>query len=81
MKVDLHNFSLEEAKEELCYFFDECKEKMESSIEIVHGSKHGTAIRDYVRSDRFLNDLAKIGHKISSKIFKDEGASIFHIIT
>ena len=64
MKLVLHNHSLEEAKEEICYTFDECKAKMESQIEITHGHKHGTAIRDYLRSERFLNDIAKIGHII-----------------
>jgi hypothetical protein len=79
MKLDLHNFSLEDAKEEICYSLDECREKMEGTLEIVHGHKHGTAIRDYIRSDRFLNDIAKIGHKIASKNFTDAGASIFRL--
>ena len=79
MKLDLHNFSLEEEKEELCLSFDECRENMDGRLEIVHGYKHGTAIRDYIRSDRFLNDIAKVGHAIISANFTDAGASIFQL--
>ena len=56
MKIDLHNHSLEEAKEELCYSLEECRIQRDNVLEIIHGHKHGTSIRDYIRSDKFLND-------------------------
>ena len=52
---------------------------MDNRLKVVHGYKRDTAIRDYVRSDRFLNYVAKIGHNIVSKNFTDAGASIFQI--
>ena len=79
MKIDLHKHSLEEAKEELCYSLEECRIQMDIILEIIHGHKHGTSIRDYVRSDKFLNDTAKLGHFITSKNFSDDGMSIFQI--
>ncbi len=79
MKINLHNHSLEEAKEELCYSLEECRIQADNTLEIIHGHKHGTAIRDYLRSDKFLNDTAKLGHFITSKNFSDDGMSIFQI--
>ena len=79
MKINLHNHSLEEAKEELCYSLEECRIQADNTLEIIHGHKHGAAIRDYIRSDKFLNDTAKLGHFITSKNFSDDGMSIFQI--
>ena len=79
MKINLHNHSLEEAKEELCYSLEECRIQVDSTLEVIHGHKHGTAIRDYIRSDKFLSDTAKLGHFVTSKNFSDDGMSIFQI--
>ena len=79
MNLDLHEHSLEEAKEAICYSLEECKVVMDSTLEIVHGHKHGTAIRDYLRSDRFLDDITKIGLVMASKNFSDEWRSIFQL--
>lgn len=79
MKIDLHNHSLEEVKEAICYSLEECQIQMDSTLEIIHGHKHGTAIRDYIRSNRFLNDTAKLGHAINSKNFSDDGKTRFQI--
>ena len=79
MIINLHNHSLEEAKEELCYSLEECRIQADNTLEIIHGHKHGTSIRDYIRSDKFLNDTAKLGHFITSKNFTDDGMSIFQI--
>lgn len=79
MKIDLHNHSLEEAKEEICYSLEECRINMDITLEITHGYKHGTAIRDYIRSNRFLSDSAKLGHDIISKNFNDDWKTSFKI--
>jgi len=79
MKIDLHNHSLEETKEEICYSLEECQIQMDSTLEIIHGHKHGTAIRDYIRSNRFLNDTAKLGHVINSENFNDNGKTTFQL--
>ena len=79
MKINLHSHSLEEAKEELCYSLEECRIQADNTLEIIHGHKHGTSIRDYIRSDKFLNDTEKLGHIITSKNFSDDGMSIFQI--
>ena len=77
MKLDLHKHRFEEAQEVICFSLEECKVARDNTLEIVHGYKHGTAIRDYIRSDNFLNDITKIGLVMTSKNFTDEWRSIF----
>ena len=79
MNLDFHEHSLEEAKEAICYSLEECKVIMDETLEINHGHKHGTAIRDYIRSDDFLNDIAQIGILLTSKNFTDDWRSIIQL--
>ena len=65
MNLDLHEHSLEEAREAICYSLEECKVIRDTTLEIKHGYKHGTAIREYIRSDRFMNDIARLGFSIT----------------
>ena len=79
MILDVHNHSLEEAIEAILYKFDECKECSDNSLQIIHGHKHGTAIKDYIRSSGFILEVAKMGNKIIEKNFSEEGRTIFKI--
>ena len=79
MKINLHNHSLEEAKERICYAMDECIEANDPTLEIVHGHKHGSVIRDYVRSERLSNDVSKIGHVVLSKKTSVKGSTILRL--
>ena len=78
MEINLHNHPLEDAKEAICYALEGCIAERDSSLIIIHGHKHGTAIRAYIRSDQLLKDVSKIGITISSKNFKDDGKSILY---
>lgn len=79
MKLDVHNLFLKDAIDEIMYKFDECKELGDSVLEIIHGHKHGTRIKNYIRSDGFFNEVFRNGHEIVSKSFSDAGKTIFHI--
>ncbi len=79
VKFDVHGLFLRDAIEEILIKFDECVELGDTSLEIVHGHKSGTAIRDYLRSNGFLNDVIRNGHKIVSKNCSDKGATIFQL--
>ncbi len=79
MKLNVHNLFLKDALDEIMVKLDECKELGDTILEIIHGYKHGTKIKDYLRSDGFLTDLARNGHKITSKDFSDKGVSIFQL--
>ena len=59
--------------------FDECAELGDNSLEIVHGYKHGSAIRAYIRSQGFLKDAFRNGHEIVGKNFSDKGATKFQL--
>ncbi|MFX1569002.1 MAG: Smr/MutS family protein [Promethearchaeota archaeon] len=79
MKLDVHNLFLKDAIDEILIKFDECKEIGDNVLEIIHGHKHGTRIRDYIRSDGFVSDASQNGHTIIGKNFSDDGITIFHL--
>ena len=79
MILDVHNHSLEEAIEAILYKFDECKECRDNSLQIIHGHKHGTVIKDYVRSSGFILEVAKMGNEIIESSFSQEGVTIFKL--
>ncbi len=79
MKLDVHKLFLKDAIDEIMFKFDECKEIGDNMLEIIHGHKHGTRIRDHIRSDIFLNDANQNGHIIISKDFSDNGVTIFQL--
>ena len=79
VKFDVHNLYLRDAIDEILIKFDECVELGDNSLEIVHGHKHGTAIRDYIRTDVFLKEATRNGHTIVAKNFSDKGATIFQL--
>ena len=79
MILDVHKLSLEEAIEEILYKFDECKEFRDDSLQIIHGHKHGTVIKDHVRSNGFILELAKTGNEIIERSFSQEGVTILKL--
>ena len=79
MILDVHNHTLEEAVEEILYKFDECQECRDDSLQIIHGHKHGTVIKDYIRSSGFILKVAKIRIQIIEKNFSENGRTIFRI--
>ena len=79
MELNVHNHSLEEAVEAILYKFEECKECRDNSLKVIHGHKHGTVIKDYIRSSRFILEVAKMGNEVIEKNFSEEGRTIFKI--
>jgi len=79
MKLNVHKLFLDDAIEEIMIKFDECVELGDKSLEIIHGQKHGTRIKDYIRSNGFLKEVARNGYEIISKNFSDGGVTIFQL--
>lgn len=79
MILDVHKLSLNEAIDEILYKFDECKDCGEDTLQIIHGHKHGTIIRDCIRSNGFISEMAKNGNEFVNKSFSQEGVSIFKL--
>ena len=79
MKLNVHGLLLEEAIEQIMMKFYECVELDDESLEIIHGYKHGTSIKDRIRSESFLNESARSGFKIINKNNSDPGVTIFQL--
>ena len=79
MKIDLHELTLNEAIDEIFYNLYECCELGVNKIEIVHGYKHGTRIKDYIQSGGLLNEATKRGYKVSDMDCSDQGMTILHL--
>ncbi len=80
MELNVHKLTVEEAKEEIMFKFDECVEIGDNSLKIIHGHKHGTRIKDNIRSNIFLKEAARNGIEIINKNFSDAGVTIFQFV-
>jgi len=64
LECDLHGRELSEAIIEVFHALEECAVNEDKSLEIVHGYYHGTVLRNYFRSKRFLQKASKEGYNI-----------------
>ena len=80
MKIDLHGYELWEAVEELIQTIEECKIKGDCELEVVHGYKHGQVLKNYLRSEGFIMEMGREGHKLKKNYGSNPGTSKFEII-
>ena len=80
MEIDLHGLELWEALEEIVYKLEECQEKGIQEITLIHGFHKGQVLKNYIRSEGFLKDMAKDGFKLKNKDNPNSGISSFIII-
>ncbi len=64
LECDLHGFELSEAIIEVFHALEECVVNEDKFLEIVHGYYHGTVLRNYFRSKRFLQGATREGYKL-----------------
>ena len=64
LECDLHGCELSEAIIEVFQALEECAVNEDKILEIVHGYYHGTVLRNYFRSKRFLQEAAKEGYNL-----------------
>ncbi len=79
MKVDLHGHELLDAKDEILLILEECVLNGDFLLELVHGYKQGQVLKNYIRSDRFIREMAREGYILARKQDKNPGVSIFEI--
>ena len=79
MILNVHNLYLKDAIDEILYKFDECKECGDDTLQIIHGHKHGTTIKDYIRTSGFILEMAKNGNEVIESSFSKEGETIFKL--
>ena len=78
LECDLHGCELSEAKIEVFHALEECAINEDKILEIVHGYYHGTVLRNYFRSKRFLQEAAREGYKL--RFVKSPNPGITRII-
>ena len=81
MKINLHGFSLDDALDEISYKLEECREIGDFILEIIHGYKHGTKIKDYLMLDLFLKEFSHRGYYLSLRNISNKGTTIFELKT
>ncbi len=79
MILNVHKLTLNEATDEIMIKFYECMELGDFALEVIHGYKHGTRIKDYIRSNGFVKEATRNGYEIVSKNFTDKGVTIFQL--
>lgn len=79
MILDVHNLYLKDAVDEILYKFDDCKECGDDTLQVIHGHKHGSTIKDHIRSSDFLLEMAKYGNEVIERSFSQEGVTIFKL--
>lgn len=80
MKIDLHGLELIGAKEELALQLEECQVMGVKEVIIIHGYQHGQILKNYIRSERFLEEMRKEGLKLKRKRFVNLGETAFYLL-
>lgn len=79
MKINLHEHTLEQAKIRIFNDLAQCWKSRDSEIEIVHGHIHGTVLKDYIESVKFLNEADENGFILVKRKDPNPGSSKFHL--
>jgi Smr domain len=80
MKIDLHGKTKEEA---MYLIFQELRRSWstnDATIEIVHGHKHGTVLKNYIESSIFIQDCDDEGLYLNRVTDNNPGSSKFKLI-
>ena len=64
LECDLHGYELSDAIIEVFHALEECAVNEDINLEIVHGYYHGTVLRNYFRSQRFLQEATREGYRL-----------------
>lgn len=77
MQIDLHSFSLKEAKEIIIKNINYCIKNNISTLEIIHGYNNGSKIKNYLKtSQSLINNYPEIKEIIPDLI--NSGKSIIY---
>lgn len=56
MEIDVHGMLRLNAKQYILESIDKCYKNGDTSLKVIHGSNHGTVIRDWLRGSKTLGD-------------------------
>ena len=77
MQLDLHSFTLKEAKEIIKKEFINCYNNNINTLEIIHGYNNGTSIKNYLKNSKELRSLKEVKEIIPSLL--NSGKSIIYL--
>ena len=75
--VDLHGLYFSEAKLEVKEVLFEANKLGYKEIKLIHGYRHGHALRDYFRSDDFIREMKNLGFIIGLTRTANPGTTAF----
>ncbi|GAH55012.1 unnamed protein product [marine sediment metagenome] len=73
----MHGLTLWETKEEIINHLEECRIRKGGEIKIIHGHRHGQILKNYFRSELFINEMIKLGYKLKMKNPNQSGSTTF----
>ena len=77
MQLDLHSFTLKEAKEIIKKEIINCYNNNINTLEIIHGYNNGTNIKNYLKNSKELRSLKEVKEIIPSLL--NSGKSIIYL--
>lgn len=77
MQLDLHSFTLKEAKEIIKKEIINCYNNNINTLEIIHGYNNGTSIKNYLENSKELRSLKEVKEIIPSLL--NSGKSIIYL--
>ena len=77
MQLDLHSFTLKEAKEIKKKEIINCYNNNINTLEIIHGYNNGTSIKNYLKNSKELRSLKEVKEIIPSLL--NSGKSIIYL--
>lgn len=77
MQLDLHSFTLKEAKEIIKKEIISCYNNNINTLEIIHGYNNGTSIKNYLKNSKELRLLKEVKEIIPSLL--NSGKSIIYL--
>lgn len=77
MQLDLHSFTLKEAKEIIKKEIINCYNNNINTLEIIHGYNNGTSIKNYLKNSKELRTLKEVKEIIPSLL--NSGKSIIYL--
>ena len=77
MQLDLHSFTLKEAKEIIKKEIINCYNNNINTLEIIHGYNNGTSIKNYLKNSKELRSLKEVKEIIPSLL--NSGKSIIFL--
>ena len=80
MQIDIHGFELNEAIDEISYTLNACKIEGIKEISIIHGYHHGQVLKNYIRSEGFLNEMKREGYELRRKREDNPGITNFDLL-